>query len=271
MSCPDDLLDRSNALTESERAELLAHTATCRACALEIGLPDAIARRPSDPRRIARAIDGAIKPRVMRWPGKKTVTLLAAAAVLVCGAAAASMASLHPAKVSAPSEIATVPPVPVTPPARVVEPTIAVDDLPRAVPPTVVPVATQPATSQPSAAELFAKANASRKDGDADGAIAGYRHLIAAWPASHEASTAHVSLGRLLLDRDATTALTEFDRYLDAEPHGDLREDALVGRARASGTLGRTDDERRAWRSLLDEYPGSMYAARAKERLDALR
>jgi len=81
-----------------------------------------------------------------------------------------------------------------------------------------------------------------------------------------------VSLGRLLLDRrgDARGALREFDAYLRAAPRGSLAQEALLGRALAQRRLGREDAERAAWEALLQRYPGSIHAPRARGRLTEL-
>ena len=77
-------------------------------------------------------------------------------------------------------------------------------------------------------------------------------------------------LGRISLDRLANpaAALTEFNEYL-AHGHGSLREDALIGRALALGRLRRSAEERSGWEVLLREYPDSMYAEKAREKLSA--
>jgi TolA-binding protein len=120
---------------------------------------------------------------------------------------------------------------------------------------------------------LFARANDARQQGDTRLALTLYRQLARKFPKSEEAAVAHVSAGRLLLDveGDAAAALTELDAYL-ADPHRTaIRESSLIGRARALGMLGRSDDERRAWEALLAEYPDSLSAGRARARLAALR
>jgi 3-methyladenine DNA glycosylase/8-oxoguanine DNA glycosylase len=49
-----------------------------------------------------------------------------------------------------------------------------------------------------------------------------------------------------------------------------LKEDVLSARAQALNRLGRTADEGRAWRELLERFPLSVHAERARERLQAL-
>jgi TolA-binding protein len=120
------------------------------------------------------------------------------------------------------------------------------------------------------AAELFHEANNARRDGDLAHARRLYSQLIATHPSSDEAGLARVSLGRLLLAAgDARGAERELRRYL-ATGGGQLREEALVGRAQSLSSLGRKADERAAWLRLLDEHPSSVYAAQARQRLAEL-
>jgi TolA-binding protein len=122
-----------------------------------------------------------------------------------------------------------------------------------------------------SASQLFAKANKERRSGDTAAATELYRRLQGSFPGSAESRLSHVSLGRLLLDTgSAAAALQQFDRYLSAAG-GELRLEALYGRASALSTLGRPSEEQRAWQQLLKEFPGSVYAERARKRLGQLR
>jgi TolA-binding protein len=120
------------------------------------------------------------------------------------------------------------------------------------------------------AAELFSAANQARRAGDV-GRAAGLYHLLQdQYPGSAEAELSRVTLALLLLDSgDARGALTGFERYLAGWSHG-LEAEALVGRARALGRLGRRDLEVAAWHEVLRKYPRSIYGRQASERLLAL-
>jgi TolA-binding protein len=123
-----------------------------------------------------------------------------------------------------------------------------------------------------SAAELFARANLLRRRDEVSEAAVVYRDLQRAFPGSAEELLSRVVLGRLLLDRlgDPTAALAQFESYLAGASQGPLREEALVGRAVALGRVGRVAEERNAWNALLDGFPRSTSAARARARLAVL-
>lgn len=127
-----------------------------------------------------------------------------------------------------------------------------------------------PAKSADDAAALFGAANDKRRSGNLSGALVAYADIITRFPMSREASTARVLRGRILLEQhDARRALAEFDTYL-ASGRGELREEALVGRARSFGMVGQADAERTAWDTLLTSYPRSASAEHARLRLEAL-
>lgn len=136
--------------------------------------------------------------------------------------------------------------------------------------PEIPETAVKPKPPPPDASSLFASANDARTHGDRVGAVAMYRDLLLRFPSSDEANVTHAALGRLLLDLgDDRGALAELRAYLAG---GDtaLREEALVDCALASGKLGDIVDERDCWKTLLDAYPASVHAGRARGRLGEL-
>jgi hypothetical protein len=231
------------------------------------------------------------------WPRRRTAKaawLLAAAALLVGGVATAmgladgdwpqlmrrvstpapSPADVRPpdpprAKVRrmpnplpelpAPVETVTNTPRPVTPTAP---PRVEVR-APRPLPIFVVPPVEGPA-------ELLDSASSARRRGEYGRALDIHRDLEARYPTSREAQVSRAIAGRLLLDRgDPARALANFDSYL-AAGSGDLREEAMVGRATALDRLGRDDEAARAWRDLLTAFPGTPYAPHARARSESL-
>jgi TolA-binding protein len=122
-----------------------------------------------------------------------------------------------------------------------------------------------------SAPEMFSLANQLRKAGRTSEAIAAYRKLQTESPESPEASVSHVLLARILTRHEGPAAgLVEFERYLARNPRGSLAEEALSGSAAALRALGRSADERRVLMTLLSQFPSSIYARAARERLDEL-
>ncbi len=121
-----------------------------------------------------------------------------------------------------------------------------------------------------SAAQLFADANEARRAGDIGRASKLYHLLQQQYAGSGEAELSRVTLALLLLDTgDARGALVGFESYLAGGLRG-LEAEALVGRARALGRLGRTDAEAAAWQEVRRKYPRSIYGRQATERLSAL-
>lgn len=139
----------------------------------------------------------------------------------------------------------------------------------RGVAPSAASAAEPPAGAE-SAADAFVAANQARLSGDRPLAMAWYRELLARWPTSPEAQQTRATLGRMLLDGgSAAAALEQLDAYLRA-PDAALREEVLSARALALMRLGRVDEEARAWQVLIDHYPDSIHARRARARLGAL-
>jgi TolA-binding protein len=241
---------------------------------LEARMPAEVEHRARsfDRRRVGRAIDRALAPPPRRSIRKRVWIGLAAAAVLVALSAAAAVSHVrtqHEAPrvektmIAEPAKTASAVPT--------FEPAMSVDDLPIDLPIAAPPKVLDTAPEQKeSPAQLFTRANHLRQSGDVDGAIAVYRTLEQRFGTSNEAVIAHVSLGRVLLDRDPNGALAEYDRYLATDGETALREEALVGRAQAFGKLNRKEDEKRAWQALIAEHPDSLHATRAKERIAAL-
>ena len=188
-----------------------------------------------------------------------------------------------PAAPAAPPAAAMVKPAPVTPaPVAPESPPVeearalSIDDLPKLPSSARIELAPSapalPAAMGETAPELFRAANAARRAGEVDTAITGYRALATRFPGAGESRAARVSLGMLLLDKksDAPGALREFDAYLAGGSRDTLAEEARLGRALAFQRLGRSDEERRAWHTLIENHPSSLHVPRARARLLAL-
>lgn len=271
---PEELFDleRQASLSDSQRAARDRHLASCATCRLEHGWRGDFAREAldgdDDGALLERALGGALSA-ISQAPAAKRRARRTAASALGVGVLAAGLAAA--ALLRRPAAVAPGPgprpPVAAVPaPARV------------AAPPAIRPVEVAPApepsvsaarASAPSAAQLFARANAARRAGDVDEAVRLYRRLLADHAASREARTSEVTMARLLLDTrgDAAEALRLFERYARAAPDGNLAEEALLGRAEALGRLGRGADEAAAWAALLERFPGTVHRARAEAHL----
>lgn len=297
---PDELLDRAargEALSTQEQSHLDAHLVACPACRFERQARADFAALPDLPLDVdavvTRALAGlpsqAPAPQRRRRPSAAFIAVAASLAAAVSFGAiglARPLAVLlglvappPPAVVPAPSHEPAPPPERATPPPRASdEPSIQPEPAAPPAPPTpprvtaVRPPSPPPPppapAPKPSASELFREATAARVDGRRDEAERLYRELTREHPESTEAITAHAVLGKLLLDvgRPAE-ALPELEASL-SEPDAGLREDALAAKAAALEALGNRQKARAAWRQLLDEFPSSIHARRARERLE---
>ena len=301
--CRDDLLARSRRgpLSAVERRALDAHLGVCELCqaarafaALYDGVPD----RPGaeDDALVARLADRIADRGAAGGRRRRTVAIAvaAAAALLVAaGGAAAWVAVRGPSSPPA----ASAPPGEMSPgearpsnarPGEARSDEARPDEAPPsaappphdATPATAVAPAVrrraraehvQPLDTEPTAAELFAAANAARRARDLRGAIDRYLALERRFPDTEEALVSLVSAADLLARLgESDGALRAFDRYLARRQDGPLASEALFGRARALRQLGRRGDEIDAWRRLLRAFPGSIYESAGRQRLDEL-
>jgi TolA-binding protein len=299
---PENLFDkeRRGQLAVAERERLEAHLASCSTCRLERLLQADFALELSTDGvapEVAALAETVAKDRVRSGGSRASargrrarVTLLAAAIslTLVVGAFAsteggrrvlapllgrtAAPASEERGDVAAPGPAfrhgpvnapVNVPPAAAPEPRAVTAPSALAPDPPPAVAmpePSVRPLPVDPLT------ELFETEAAARRRGDFGRVLDLHAQLVARYPQSHEAQVSRMMVGRMLLDRgDAARALSAFEAYLRAGS-GELREDALAGRANALDALGHDDEARSAWMTLLDQYPGTAYAAHARAR-----
>lgn len=303
--CRDDLLARRRRgpLSAVEQRALDAHLGVCELCrashafgALYDGIPD-LARTEDDVlvARLADRIAGRA-PIGGRRRRTKAIAVAAALALLVAaGGAAAWISTRRPPTWSlegqrgAPAErprpsVASRTVVDLAPdgealtraaprgnePQQEAKPEAAKTTARRRAPAKRAQTAAS-ATVPPTAAELFAAANAARRALDLRGAVDLYQALERRFPDSEEASVALVSRGDLLSRLgEPEGALRSFDRYLARRPNGSLAPEALFGRARSLQTLGRRDDEIGTWRRLLRAFPRSIYEPAGRVRLDEL-
>jgi len=294
---PEVMLDAARRGTLSARgeADLRAHLGRCVACRLTLALPDDLraeaAPTSADAALVALMVRGAMagEPRAV-YAGRAGRRVAVAAALLLVGAGAGTavwasrdtlarrflpeiieLVHARGAAVAPPATTASVarPPAPV-----VVEEPPALAPAPEAVGPAGEKRAhvVRAVRAETSAEALFADANRARREGDDAGALRGYAALRRAYPGTRQEVTARVVVGQLRLGHgEARDALASFDSYLAAGSDGALAEEARVGRALALMRLGRHDEEREAWTTLLRLYPDSVQGPRARDRLAQLR
>jgi tetratricopeptide (TPR) repeat protein len=284
---PEEALDRAltgklDELPPAEQEALNRHLHDCRACVAHLALARASraadAPRPWDSQLNRHAIDFALD-RLGRRPwwcfsprlGHRRWLVLASGTLLALGgmASAGWWYAREPASRTAPSS--TQSPRRQAAPAS---PRLAMAQPEAPLPPPADPsddrqVVPRTARAQPSAAMLFEQASALRGRNMPDEAIAVFHRLQQLFPRSRETRISFAVTGRMLLDRGRSAqALAQFDQHL--AQGGEASEEALAGRATALGRLGRVAAERETWQRLLAEFPRSVYAKQAHERLSEL-
>lgn len=286
---PEDLLERAarGMASSADLTRLEQHLAECEVCRVEQALATQ-AESDAAPLRDEKLIVARLKrdvgarlaapaARRSRRKGAIVATALiaaslasvaAAATVVLVRRAAAPRALEATASRKAPAAATPVLPTPAVPEPAPAPATVSPKDA------TESPA--EPAKAAPSeltsAAELFSHANQARREGKVKEAARLYRALQERFAGSGEELVSRVTLGRLLLDRlgDSRGALVQFNSYLASPGAGALREEAMVGRALSLGRIGRTTEERAAWKALLDSWPKSTHAKRAEARLAEL-
>jgi hypothetical protein len=262
----------------------LAHRAGC-----EFDAEDSVL--PGDDALAARLTQRVVEQQRRAGPRRLRIGYqLAIAAALTVAAAAAGPALVERIQTTflPPTEVTTVPAENASPPSgltvhrdRVQEPaSVAQSAAPAS---SSVPV--EPERSEPVArrtamggeaktegsgasapAALFAEASRARRHGRIGQAIALYQQLQRRYPGAAEARASDLALGLLHSQSSPESALTHFRRYLTNG--GPLAPEALWGQAQALSALGRRDEARKTYRTLLTRYPRSAYANAARAKLE---
>lgn len=290
---PEALLELAaqGKLTREHSIALQRHARECEACSAHLhalrDFRDELATGDFDSLLDARAIEGALaatrsrpaqKTPRSRWLAGAAATL---AALLLTGAVlarwgaslgtsvkrpvATAQASAPPLSKPAPSALTAHPETQAAePPARTLRSSAGARPAPSR-------KEVEPAPPAPrSAAELFGRANELRRAGKDSDAVQTYLELQSSFPASREALLSHAIAGHLLLEQGRPeSALAQFDSYL--KRGAAVTEDALAGRAAALQRLGRGDEERTTWETLLRRFPRSVHATRARARVAQLQ
>ncbi|WP_428265291.1 tol-pal system protein YbgF [Haliangium sp.] len=107
--------------------------------------------------------------------------------------------------------------------------------------------------------------------GDHEGAAAGFRALIEAYPGHDLADNAQYWLGESMYDRKRyREALVEFRKVLDEHPRGNKVPDALLKIGFCHAALGERALAREALERVIERFPNSRPAALASQRLEGL-
>lgn len=300
---PEHLLDREihGELDDEGRARLEAHLADCATCRIEREMRADFALElsreslsPDVGALVEQLAKKSVRPpppsmRVPRRRARIVALAIAATLTLVVGAFAATPVGRRalapwvgkswqstpyeqaPVPTSPPQQghgPSSAPSAPLLVPTVAVEPTVTATEAPSPPPPLI---AAHPAAPPDGASQLFQSESDARRRGNLAEVLSLHTQLTSRYPASREAQVSRMMVGRMLLDHgDAAGALSAFDAYL-RNGGGDLREDALAGRAMALDRLGRSDEAVGAWGQLLDAYPGTAYGAHARARVEAAR
>lgn len=279
---PEDLLDRDaqGSATPATASHLELHAQQCEVCALQrqmaadrrLEADDAWTRSDSVAwqSQIHRAMrqPSSLRMRKLRLFVGGGIGLLATTAF-----AAGLTVSYQRLRNQTPAVVLAVTPLPsAQPPQFTLSETHTEEvQMPRILDPEQVQAKPSQAKPRPilDAGTLFRRANGARVAGRITEATQFYQALTQQHPQTQEARVAHVSLGRLYLDRlrSPDKALPHFDSYLAAVPHGPLGEEALLGRALSLRAMGREIDSQQSWIRLLAEYPDSFHAPEAKKQL----
>jgi len=256
----------------------LWHEAGCQADAEDAVLPG---DHDAAQRVMQRALAG-LAPKKQR---KISVSVAAAAVLLVASVATASVAGLgyvREGKLTLPfarrahvQKAARGHGVPVTTPAPAAS---AATPLPVVEPASSAAVTASPALSSSSkgaadtaaAASLFSAAALARREGNAAKAIALLDSLQDRYPGSREARLSDLTLGALHLKRGAAqAAFRHFENYSRSSGKGALAPEALWGEFQALSALGRAAEAKERLQKLVERYPSSTYGGVARAKLNA--
>ena len=292
--CDDDRLSwfRRGSQGAEEPAAYMEHLRVCddcwRAGIVWRSLDSAGAAQPGDEEIAARAADRTLRALRREAPRSPRTARAAAAIVLLVGTmASAAVYQFHqwtarggeaPAAISngkaarsarprgpASVERAAIALAPEGRPAEIGPPRIVHRATPsrandREDRPPVNPAPFAPQASALTAARLFGEATDLRRSGRSAEALAAFRRLQADFPGTPEATVSLISLAEMLADASRpAAALALFEAYLAIAPSGSLYPEALRGKARVLGQLGRSPEAQSVRRELGHRMPGSLY------------
>lgn len=115
---------------------------------------------------------------------------------------------------------------------------------------------------------VFAAAQKEEKDGDKGVARQMYEEFARRWPSDARAAEARFKAGEIAFGQKRwRDALLAYGKVAEDFPRADVAPDALYGAAESMLRLEMKDDARAILEQLVEKYPKSKAASRAKERL----
>lgn len=118
---------------------------------------------------------------------------------------------------------------------------------------------------------VFAAAQKEERDGDKGVAREMYDEYARRWPSDPRTAEARFRVGELAFGQKRwRDALLSYGKVAEDFPRAELAPDAMLGAAESMVKLEMKDDARAVLEQLVEKYPKSKAAARAKERLAEL-
>lgn len=131
--------------------------------------------------------------------------------------------------------------------------------------------ASAPAERDPREEQAYLKAFDLLKQGNYADAILGFENVVSNWPNGRYTDTALYWAGEShYVQRDYEKALTQFNRLLEDHPDSSRRADALLKTGFALEELGRKEDARARFQTIVDKHGDSSAANLARQRLERL-
>ena len=119
--------------------------------------------------------------------------------------------------------------------------------------------------------ELFAAARRDFNRGNYNAAQKGFKNFLAAYPNTSLSDDAQFWLAESLAAASKyVRAIAEFKRLVERYPRSDRQAEALLRLGACYKVLGRVNDARRTWATLLKRFPDSNEARVARSRLSSL-
>lgn len=142
---------------------------------------------------------------------------------------------------------------------------------PASLPTEVAPVASDNYSGTMSENDAYDRAvNLVLKDKRYDQAIPEFRAFLKNFPESAYAANAYYWLGQLMFYKgDWSGAKAELERVVKFYPDSNKRPDAMLKLAMVQQKLSQADEANRLYQQLIQEYPDSTAATKAKTRLQS--